>query len=142
MTEWIETDGKRPDGLKDDSFVYVTTCAFNPCRSFDEYIVVLLRTAEVDGILSWNTVIAYALCEFDIPEPYKITFKITENQLAEYECRDGSTAICYGVHTDTYRDYPYRVLYHDGDFNSVTINGRTNTTTEMPTDLVRKIRDL
>ncbi len=47
-----------------------------------------------------------------------------------------------GVPDDRYQDYPYRVLYYDGDCDSVTINGRTNNTTEMPTDLIRKIREL
>ena len=72
----------------------------------------------------------------------KPIFEITENQLAEYECRDGSKAVCWGIPDDRYQNYPYRILYYDGDLDSVTINGRTNTTTEMPTDLIRKIRDL
>lgn len=73
------------------------------------------------------------------PEP---EFRITEYQLAEYECRDGSKAVCYGVTNSRYQDYPYRVLYYDGDFDSVTIDGRVNTKVEMPIDLIRKIREL
>jgi hypothetical protein len=94
-----------------------------------------------NGIIDFNPNIEFLHRYWKIQEPEPI-FEITPNQLAEYECRDGSKAVCCGVASEIYKNYPYRVLYRYGDFDSVTINGRINISVEMPNDLVRKIRDL
>ena len=74
------------------------------------------------------------------PEP---EFEITENQLAEYECRDGSKAVCYGVRDDD-SVLPFRTIHDDGANNLVDIDGKVHfhDKEEEPKDLVRKIRDL
>ena len=48
-----------------------------------------------DGAIVIGSAIYNSECwTIEEPEP---RFKITENQLAEYECRDGSKAVCWGV---------------------------------------------
>ncbi len=65
--------------------------------------------------------------------------EITENQLAEYECRDGSKAVCYGV---PFEDR-YTAIDENGLFCSIFgKDGRANRHAERPYDLIRKIRDL
>lgn len=46
-----------------------------------------------------NAGIKIGECKIQEPEP---EFEITPNQLAEYECRDGSKAVCYGVDMNGY----------------------------------------
>lgn len=80
----------------------------------------------------------------DIPEEWKIQepepeFKITPNQLAEYECRNGTKAVCYGKFEE---DFFTRVLYNDNESSNVLLNGRVFEHKEYPKDLIRKIRDL
>jgi hypothetical protein len=70
------------------------------------------------------------------PEP---EFEITPNQLAEYECRDGSKAVCYGKFEE---DFFTRVLYNDNESFNVLLNGRVFEHKKTLQDLIRKIRDL
>ena len=69
------------------------------------------------------------------PEP---EFEITPNQLALYECRDGSKAVCYGVDMGG-----YIVCYEDGTYlDDCRKNGLAYDNKISSYDLVRKIRDL
>ena len=83
-------------------------------------------------------------CKIQEPE-----FEITENQLAEYECRDGSKAVCWGDGRnspieDGSRKYsfPFIALYNSGQAISINEEGRVNHIDDHPKDLIRKIRDL
>ena len=66
-------------------------------------------------------------------------FEITKNQLALYECRDGSKAVCYGVMIAG----EYVVCYEDGTYiDDCRKNGLAYDNKISSYDLVRKIRDL
>ncbi len=72
-----------------------------------------------------------------IQEP-KPEFKITENQLAEYECRNGSKAISYGCFIDN----KAVVIFEGGMFSLVNSNGKQIEDKECPNDIIRKIKEL
>jgi len=66
-------------------------------------------------------------------------FEITENQLAEYECRDGSKAVCYG---EFHNGICSAVYLGKKEAKYVSKNGKIFDTDENPQDLILKIRDL
>ena len=72
-------------------------------------------------------------CKVQAPEP---PFKITENQLAEYELEDGRTAICNGIKYGN----SYCSINSDGTFCSqIYDDGRCSNPSFK---FIRKIRDL
>ena len=86
-----------------------------------------------DGSIGVNATF-YTDSDWQIQEP-EPPFEITPNQLAEYECTNGDTVLCYGKKNcnDEY------TILHPYGHHTVKSDGKTGN---KEYDLIRKIRDI